>query len=148
MTASPELAKRIAEGTLRRTRDGGLVLAHVKRVARAVAPQARSVAWLHDVVEHGGLTATDLLVAGFAGSEVQAVQLLTRGTATESDGPYLAHVAAIARYPGRAGWLAREVKIADIRDRIHHPQPRLSGWTPPYDEALRLLGSEGPTLPD
>ena len=123
----------------KRETSGEPELAHVDRVVGAVVPAARTVAWLHDVLERSSLTADDLLVAGFCRSDVEAVELLTRGPATESDRVYLSHIAEIARASGRPGWLARQVKAADLHDRIHHPRRRPNGWVPPYGKALDLL---------
>ena len=69
--------------------------------------------------------------------------MLTWEAAGESDRMYLAHVASIAGARGRSGRLARVVKAADLADRIHHPRPRINGWTPPYAAALDLIGSGG-----
>jgi hypothetical protein len=148
LLTSPDHAMRIAEVALQGTFEpnGDPELAHVRRVAGAVASEARTVAWLHEVIERSSLTAEDLAVAGFSTVEVEAVMLLTRSDAEESD-QYLEHVAAIARAPGRAGRLARLVKAADLVDRIHNPRQRLSAWVPPYAEALHMLESGGLPLP-
>jgi hypothetical protein len=52
---------------------------------------------------------------------------------------YLAHLHVIARAAGRAGRLARVVKIADLQDRCRHPRVRADGCSPPYARGLALL---------
>ena len=147
-TIAPDRAMRIAEAALRGAFElsGDPELAHVRRVAAAVAPEARTVAWLHEVIERSSITAEDLLVAGLSTAEVEAVELLTRLDAEESDECYLEHIAAIARARGPAGRLARVVKAADVADRMEHPRLRSSRWAPPYAEALHMLESGGSPL--
>ena len=142
---SPESARRIAEAVLGAERGPGAAseLAHTRRVAATVVAQARCVAWLHDVVERSSITTEDLVLAGLTSAEAEAVRMLTRVSGEESDRAYLAHVAEIARARGTSGRLARLVKAADLADRINHPRPRRNGWTPPYAEALDLIGSAG-----
>lgn len=136
------LAKRFAESAhAGRDEDGAPEIAHVRRVATSVLPEARNVAWLHDVLERSSLSAADLMSAGFTPDEVEAVQLLTRDRSTDNDDAYLAHVAVIGMATGRAGRLARQVKTADLLDRLWHPRVHPNGWTPPYAEALHLLES-------
>ena len=48
---------------------------------------------------------------------------------------------AIARAAGRAGSLARSVKIADLQDRCLHPRVRADGWSPAYARGLGLLSA-------
>ena len=140
---SPERARLIAETMFRQGLgpDAESEIAHAQRVAATVLPEARSVAWLHDVAERTSLTAADLRAAGLGATEIEALALLTRDGVEESDEEYMAHVGGIAEASGPAGRLARHVKVADLADRIEHPLPRPNGWTPPYAEALDVLES-------
>jgi len=115
--------------------------AHVARVAAAVGPEARPVAWLHDAVELPWPRIEDLRAVGCSPVEIDALGLLQRDQNQQSDSAYLAHIAGIARAPGLAGRLARRVKAADLADRITHPRRRASGWVPPYVQGLDLLES-------
>ena len=120
--------------------------AHVQRVAQRVLPEARSVAWLHDVIEDSSVTPADLEDAGFTSVEIEAVRVLTRDTSAWSEDAYLTHIRQTAGAPGRAGRLARQVKVADLCDRLEHPHVRSNGWMPPYAEALYLLETGVPIL--
>lgn len=115
MDASTELSQAIwlAWTTHRRQRDKSdePYLGHVARVAARVAaggPTLQAVAWLHDVIEDGELTADDLADQGFNAEVVDAVDALTRRGPAESDSAYLLRVCANP--------LARMVKRADTAD--------------------------------
>ncbi len=109
---------------------------HVRRVAAKVPARARSVAWLHDILETTSVDEAELRVAGATDTELRSLDLLTRNP---GDG-YLMHIAAIARAPGMAGELARAVKRIDLADRITQVD-RADGPTgaPPYRAAAVLL---------
>ena len=102
---------------------GGLLLDHIQRVAAAVPPDARAVAWLHEVLERSSLAEEDLLAEGLTTAELRAVRLLTRAAGARSDAGYLAHVELIARAAGPGTDLARVVKRADLTDRLAHRPP-------------------------
>jgi hypothetical protein len=124
--------------------DGTPVLAHVRRVARAVPPEARAVAWLHEALEAGAVSEQALLMEGLATDELRALRLLSRPSTSRAERVYLAHVEMIARAAGRSGHLARVVKIADLEDRHRHPLVRPRGWSPPYERGLhRILEAAG-----
>jgi hypothetical protein len=76
---------------------------------------------------------------GLDSEELRALRLLHRTHDSRSDRVYLAHLGLIARAAGRAGGLARLVKIADLQDRWLHPRVRADGWSPPYARGLGLL---------
>lgn len=117
---------------------GEPVLMHIRRVAAAVTPRsARTVAWLHDLLELSAAVPHEAL-AELSAAQRTALELLTR-TPSESDERYLRHVARIASAPGSAGKIARAVKLADLEDRVVHPVVRPSGWAPPYATALELV---------
>ena len=119
--------------------DGVPVIAHVRRVASRTPADARSVAWLHELLEFTAVTEEKLLQEGLTSDELRALRLLNRTIDTRSDRVYLAHLELIARAAGRSGDLARMVKIADLEDRCVHPRVRPDGWSPPYELGLELL---------
>ncbi len=135
-TVARRFAERVHSEAL--DRYGLPLLDHVRRVADAVPRQARTVAWLHETVEHAGVSQDELRAAGADADEIAAVELLTRNPETDA---YLAHVRQIANAPGRAGELARTVKRADLNDRLQHqdgPAAVIIGH-PAYERALALL---------
>jgi hypothetical protein len=102
------------------------VIEHVERVAAAVPPDARAVAFLHDVLERSGTTIAELHAAGLTPLEQAALELLTRASGES----YEAHTLRVAHAPGAAGALARVVKLADLDDHLgHRVVPRAA---PPY----------------
>jgi hypothetical protein len=134
-------ARTIAERLLAGIREpsGTLLLAHVRRVAAAAPPEARAVAWLHELLETGTVTEQELLADGLSSEELRALRLLTRPGRSHSDSAYLAHLELIARAAGHSGELARLVKLADLADRQLHPIVRADGWAPPYALGHRRL---------
>lgn len=143
----PATAFSIAEGAHRQQTEpsGRPYLDHVRRVAAAVPPEAVSVAWLHDTLEHSDVTEDGLRADGLAPHESAALRLLTRrdGAGDRNDAAFLAHVRVIAAAPGPAGRIARAVKHADMEDRMRLPRDPAAAWRPPYREALALLAREG-----
>lgn len=113
MTASQTRAREIAEeahrGQIKKT--GGLVIDHVSRVAARVADdEARTVAWLHDVVEKAPAWTLDRLrEEGFPCTILAAVDALTKRPGEE-------HGDLIRRAAGNP--LARQVKCADLEDNL------------------------------
>lgn len=71
---------------------------------------AKLVALLHDSVEDGILTFEDLGRADLAPHVIEAISLLTRRP-TDS---YSDYIDRIDTAEGHAGWIAREVKRADL----------------------------------
>jgi hypothetical protein len=122
-----------------REEDGMPLLWHVRRVARTTPPEARSVAWLHEVLEFTTISEQELLEDGLTGDELRAIRLLNRTGDTRSPGVYLAHIELIACATGLSGHLARMVKIADLEDRCLRPRVRPDGWSPPYALARQRL---------
>jgi hypothetical protein len=119
--------------------DGTPLLAHVRRVVARTPPEARVVAWLHEVLETGAITEQELLSEGLTSDELRALRLLTRSGGSRSDSVYLEHLNLIARAAGHSGHLARLVKLADLADRSAHPRRRPDGWAPPYARGQRML---------
>jgi hypothetical protein len=132
------IAERVHLGD--RDPDGEPVLEHVERVVRATPAAAQPIAWLHEVLERGVVTEQELLAEGLSSDQLRALRLVTTPTWTRSDRVYLAHVELIARAAGWSGEVAREVKVADLRDACVHLRASSDGWSPPYAEALRRLG--------
>lgn len=124
----PKVARRIASRNHlgQRTRFGDSVIEHVRRVAAAVPPEARAIAWLHDLLELTAVGRVQLRGRGLTAVEESALALLTRGT----DEPYDAYVLRIAAAPGRAGSIARVVKLSDVDDHLAHG--RIPPGAPPY----------------
>jgi hypothetical protein len=137
----PERARWIAERVHEEDldEDGRPLLLHIGRVADRTPPEARAVAWLHEVLEHTMLTEHELLADGLSDDELRALRLLRRAGDTRSDRIYMAHLDRIARAAGHSGDLARAVKLADLEDRLLHPRVRPDGWAPPYARGLQLL---------
>ena len=69
---------------------GGPLLDHLGRVADAVQPESRVVAWLDEVLERTSIAEADLLADGLATEELRAIRLLSRAGSTRSDAGYLA----------------------------------------------------------
>jgi hypothetical protein len=141
-----DAARRLAEHVHAGLADryGEPMLDHVGRVAAAVPPEARAVAWLHEVFECTPLGTDELRAAGATPVEIEAVRLLTRsGDADAAE--YEEHVLRIAKAPGRSGALARIVKRADLRDRLEHPGGPVASTVarPAYRDALRILDAAG-----
>jgi hypothetical protein len=139
-----ERARRIAERGLQGSLEvsGTPVIFHVRRVAEASPVFARSVAWLHDVLEDASVSEEELLASGLTDDELRALRLLTRDRESRSVKHYLCHISHIARSSGSAGEIARAVKRADLADRQRHPNRRADGWHPPYQAALALLDED------
>jgi hypothetical protein len=141
----PDSARVLAERLHSQDReaDGTPLLAHIRHVAAAVPEDARAVAWLHEVLAWTLVSERELLIAGIDSDELRALRLLTRTTESRFDPHYLEHLELIAHAAGRSGRLAREVKIADLEDRVAHSYARHDGWSPPYEAGLRRLRAAG-----
>src|SRR4051794_25560519 len=70
------LASRAAEGRFDRL--GEPLARHLQRLARAVPPEARVVALLHESLQHGSASVGALEFAGLSVIEIAALRLLTR----------------------------------------------------------------------
>jgi hypothetical protein len=119
--------------------DGTPLLSHIGRVVRLVSADAQAVAYLHEALEWTAVAEEELLMEGLESEELRALRLLHRTHYSRTDRIYLAHLHLIARSAGRAGRLARTVKIADLQDRFQHPRVRADGWSPPCVRAVALL---------
>lgn len=139
------IAERAHQGQIEPS--GQPFIAHVRRVAAGVPSFARSVAWLHDVLEWTRVGEPELVAAGLAPHELAALRLLTRASGEAADGAFFAEVRAIALASGRPGAIARAVKRADMEDRALHPRHPGARWSPPYDRARRLLAELSAPVP-
>jgi hypothetical protein len=92
---------------------------HVERVAAGVPPEARAIAFLHDVLERTDTGVDDLLRAGLEPVELAALEILTRRPGES----YELYVLRIAHARGPEGRLARMVKMADLDDHLRAPRP-------------------------
>ena len=138
------LAERLHNG--QRDASGVPLIDHVRRVAAAVAPDARVVAWLHEVLEHTPTSEEQLLRNGVSAGELRALRLLTRNRDFRSNASYLGHVEMIARARGNGAGIARAVKRADLQDRLLNPRTSAGEWSPPYELALQILRFANPEL--
>lgn len=112
-----------------REKSGEPYLLHVLRVVESVGDEAKVVAALHDVPEdYRGVVRWQDLMHNFGGglslNEAQAVELLTR----QPGWKYAAYVKRIAEWPTGAGPIAREVKLADLRDNLGRIPPVDATW--------------------
>ena len=106
---------------------------HCSRVAGKLSdPRAKTVAWLHDVIEDGSIDETCLRGA-FGARIVDAVVAITQREG-EKRSPYYARV--------RANRLARQVKLADIHDNLEPARLALLKRR----EAARLVVKYGKAL--
>lgn len=131
----PRVAHGIARSNHRgqRTRFGDSILDHLARVAAAVPREARATAWLHDLLERTSVRRIQLRARGLTPVEERALALLTR----RQHETYEAYVLRIALARGRAGSIARRVKLADLDDHLaHRPIPRTA---PPYAWARKCV---------
>lgn len=124
-------------------KNGRAFIGHPLRTAAAVAAtvdplhfdvqEAVTMALLHDVVEDTETTLDDLLDAGFSGSVVRAVDLLTRRKGIT----YFDYVRRIADSGNCEAML---VKMADICDNLR-PERKVEGHdlTKRYTKALLIL---------
>jgi hypothetical protein len=132
-TCASAVAARAHQGQT--DRFGGRMIDHVSRVARAMPPNARSVAWLHDVLERTSTDIEALRCHDLTPLEEAALDLLTR-----RDGEaYEAYTLRVAFAPGEEGRLARAVKLADLEDHIASASPDVD--TPPYAWARQHIAN-------
>lgn len=109
----------------------GPYINHPLRVMAAVSERAKVVAVLHGCLEDAGT-----LPGWLDGEGLRAAHILTRIKEREEYGDYIRR---LSRASGVGGDLAREVKIADLRDNLAHDPPlrlRLR-----YGAALSILAS-------
>ncbi len=109
---------------------------HPIRVAEEVSNDARIVAILHDCLEDAGQ-----LPPGLSEIDQGAIGYLTRD---KKEDLYEVYILKIASAPGMAGKIAREVKMADLRENLSKVQPgRFENKRRLYVRALLVLASKG-----
>ena len=140
-TIDEDRARALAEQLHRRRLDrgGAPLIDHVRRVAAAVSGDARVVAWLHEVLEYAAMSEESLLAEGLSTAELRALRLLTRDPESRSMARYLGHVRLIADAVGPGAGIARQVKHADLVDRVAYPTGNGGEWSPPYALGLEIL---------
>jgi (p)ppGpp synthase/HD superfamily hydrolase len=126
-----ELIARYAHHGQKEKLTGDDYIHHVERVvAKVEGNEAKTVAWLHDVMEDSGLLYSDLERAGISDKTVEAVFLLTR-VPSETYAEYIFRL----RASGNA--LAIYVKLADLEDHLRPGCPE--GLRHRYEVALGIL---------
>jgi hypothetical protein len=130
-----EVARNIAHYSHKADRDrfGDPLVEHVERVASAVPPEARALAFLHDVLERTDTTVDELRVQGLTDEDLKVLELLTR----DPGEVYELHCLQIAWAGGHAGVLARAIKLADVDDHLGHKV--IPDDAPPYAWARRHI---------
>jgi hypothetical protein len=131
----PSVARGIAHASHLAARDpsGGPVIEHVERVAAMVPQDARSVAFLHDVISGTSTTMDELREQGLTPLEQAALLVLARDPGES----YELHALRIAWAAGAAGAVARAVTLADLDDHLSHGEG--SGDYPRYGWARRHI---------
>lgn len=104
---------------------------HPLRVMTMVDPEFRVVAVLHDVLEDSSVDVE--AEVDITPAEREALALLTRRPSL----PYHAYIERIGFAQGRAGVIARAVKIADLSDNLAHDPP--DSLRERYEAALAVL---------
>jgi (p)ppGpp synthase/HD superfamily hydrolase len=103
-------------------KQGEPYLLHVLRVVEAASPEAKVVAALHDVIEDGHLCLADVVGSvHLSMAEEATLDLLTR----RDDQTYSEYIERMRI--GASARIAREVKIADLRDNLGRIPPMPDG---------------------
>jgi hypothetical protein len=133
----PSAARNIAHYSHVDARDrfDELVIEHLERVAAHVPAGARSVAYLHDVLEQTETPLSELRAEGLTDLELRALELLTRAPVESFE----LYALRIAYAPGPEGELARVVKLADLEDHLAHAH--IPAGAPPYAWARRHIAN-------
>ena len=97
-----------------RDRFGRPRIEHIERVAAGVPAEARTLAFLHDVLEWTGTDLQQLRAAGLTGFEERVMELLTR----RPDESFELHALRVAAAQGEEGRIARVVRLADLDDHL------------------------------
>jgi hypothetical protein len=125
--------------------DGNPHTEHCDRVADSVeGVDAKSVAYLHDVLEDADQSVESLQSFGLSPQVVRAVEILTRRHRER----YLSYIERVANALGESGYLARIVKVADLNDnlarsRASNDAERIAR----YEQALAYLTGRSQVCP-
>lgn len=139
---SPEGARTLAYPLYEDRRDkmGYPEWEHIARVAGAVPVPYRAVAYLHDTVEDGLLSFRAMFNV-LSTTQFYALLLLTREPGLRLT--YMEYIRAIHDNVTQAGEMAREIKLADLKDNMTRPCPaEMTGMREPggrYHLAYQLL---------
>lgn len=128
------IAQRIHEGQV--DQQGVAYIGHIRRVADAVSEPAKPVALFHDSIEDRRISRDELRTL-LTDDEYAAVIAVTRDGESEN---YDEFIERIVRCEGKVGELAREVKVADVRDNLGRLTPELERLRDRYEAALTRLG--------
>lgn len=131
MNKSEQLCRAIAEEAHagQKRRGGEDYINHPRRVAESLSGDyARSIAWLHDVIENTNLKYQDLINKGVPEIIASAVLTLTK----EPHDNYMAYI----QYLGMSR-ICSKVKIADILDSLSDAPTEKQ--VKKYSEALKFL---------
>jgi (p)ppGpp synthase/HD superfamily hydrolase len=131
-----ERIARIAHAGQKEQITGDDYIEHVKRVVALVdGEDAKTVAWLHDVIEDAPVTTDSLRKAGIPERIITSVWHLSRRIDEESYAEY------IQRIKASGDPLALAVKLADLKDHLRDSCPaRLRAR---YEAALIALAPKG-----
>src|ERR1700759_5583257 len=119
LSAASRGARVLAE-RLHRGRDD--LLAHLRRVVRAVPSRFRRVAWLHHAHE-ADVTPAALSTIGLSREEMSALELLAGAGCGSRPVSLVDRMRTLSRAPGSAGYLARVVARAAIEDHLGGARP-------------------------
>jgi hypothetical protein len=150
-TVEPTDARNIAYARHdeRRNAAGEPIVQHLERVAASVPAEAKTVAYLHDILEHSDASIADLEAEGVTPVELEAVELLTR----DPDESFEAHTLRItyakgrrAGSPGRSSWPTSTITCRGAAASLHTGPTvgRDAVWRPaaPVSTAGRASGLE------
>jgi hypothetical protein len=98
------------------------LLAHLRRVVRAVPRRFRRVAWLHHAHE-ADVTPRALSTLGLTEEEMSALEFLAAAGSAPRARPLLDRMRTLSKAPGSAGYLARVVARAAIEDHLDGSPP-------------------------
>ena len=118
-----------------RTPRGMPVIEHVERVAAAVPDEARTLAFLHDVLDLTDTGGDELLAHGLTAAESAALTLL----AHRGGGSFELYALRVAHAAGPEGRLARAVLLADLEDHLREDGYEIGD--PPYAWAHQQIAA-------
>lgn len=125
------LAARAHEGQTRKGSTEPFILHPIRVMLKVSGLHARIVAVLHDAIKDTELTLEDLHNAYFPGRVIEGIDALTHRKGEF----YFDYIRRAAQ-----NLLAREVKIADIKDNMDdETRPNHKSLEGSYREALRIL---------
>lgn len=135
-----DLAKSIAETAHKgqKRKNGEDYINHCIRVSEAVkdfGEDYQIVGLLHDVIEDSNITFNDFRDEGFSEDILQALAFITK----LKDETYLSYILEIKHYIGVGSQIAKQVKIADLKDNLNGAKGTLKDK---YELSLYILTGE------